>query len=249
MINFFKKIFILIVAISICPNTFVYADNNEDLYLKEHKMIVESLGENLSYSPKTGNIDIDYLYQMIHHNKSAIDMAKNLLNNDDANEEVDQVAKDIIKNYSIRIAIMEELMNSLIDNLKENKQKEDAYLKEYDTAVKDMISKFESFQSTNNMYKDFLQTMIIYNEGAIGFSTIVVKHTDNVDIKKLAEEIVKNQQLEIDNIKKISSDIKEDKKSENENTEEPKENTENKEIEENENNLEIKENENNDEKN
>lgn len=249
MINFLKKIFILIITISICPNTFVYADNNEDLYLKEYKMIVESLGENLSYSPKTGNMNLDYLYQMIHHNKSAIDMAKNLLNNDEANKEVDQVAKDIIKNYSIRIAIMEELMNSLIDNLKENKQKEDAYLKEYDTAVKDMISKFESFQSKNNMYKDFLQTMIIYNEGAIGFSNIVVKHTDNMDIKKLAEEIVKNQQLEIDNIKKISSDIKEDKKSENENTEESKENTENKEIEENENNLEIKENENNDEKN
>ena len=101
MKKFLKKIFVLMtICISIPSNNFIFAESDEESYLKEDKAITESLGSNMIYAPHTGNVNLDYLYQMIQHHKGAIDMAKNLLNNGGENEEVVQIAKDIIKNQT-----------------------------------------------------------------------------------------------------------------------------------------------------
>ena len=89
------------ICISIPSNNFIFAESDEESYLKEDKAITESLGSNMIYAPHTGNVNLDYLYQMIQHHKGAIDMAKNLLNNGGENEEVVQIAKDIIKNQTL----------------------------------------------------------------------------------------------------------------------------------------------------
>ena len=132
MKKFLKKIFVLMtICISIPSNNFIFAESDEESYLKEDKAITESLGSNMICAPHTGNVNLDYLYQMIHHHKGAIDMAKNLLNNGGENEEVVQIAKDIIKNQTISIASMESLMKTLIENLTQDKVREEKYLKEY----------------------------------------------------------------------------------------------------------------------
>ena len=132
MKKFLKKIFVLMtICISIPSNNFIFAESDEESYLKEDKAITESLGSNMIYAPHTGNVNLDYLYQMIQHHKGAIDMAKNLLNNGGENEEVVQIAKDIIKNQTISIASMESLMKTLIENLTQDKVREEKYLKEY----------------------------------------------------------------------------------------------------------------------
>lgn len=208
-----KKISILImvctcICITIIPINLVFAENNVDIYLKENKLIIESLGNNMNCAPHTGNVNLDYLYQMIQHHKGAIDMAKNLLNNDGENEEVSQIAKDIIKNQTISIASMENMMKNLIANLKEDKAKEIKYLKEYEVVLNEMMCGFEKLKSTGNIDKDFLQTMIIHHQGAIGMVNAIIKYTDNEDIKKMAEEELKSQQPEIENMKKLFDSIK-----------------------------------------
>ena len=133
MKKFLKKIFVLMtICISIPSNNFIFAESDEESYLKEDKAITESLGSNMIYAPHTGNVNLDYLYQMIQHHKGAIDMAKNLLNNGGENEEVVQIAKDIIKNQTISIASMESLMKTLIENLTQDKVREEKYLKDYE---------------------------------------------------------------------------------------------------------------------
>lgn len=205
----FKRISILIIiCISIIPINLAFAENNVDVYLKENKLIIESLGNNMSCAPHTGNVNLDYLYQMIQHHKGAIDMAKNLLNNDGENEEVAQIAKDIIKNQTISIASMENLMKNLIENLTEDKVKEKKYLKEYEVVLKEMMCGFEKLKPTGNIDKDFLQTMIVHHQGAIGMVNAIIKYTDNKDVKKMAEEELKSQQPEIENMKKLFDSIK-----------------------------------------
>ena len=203
-----KKISVLMTLCIITSNNFIFAENNEDIYLKEDKMIIESLKSNMIYAPHTGNIDLDYLYQMIQHHKSAIDMAKNLLNNGGENEEVSQIAKDIIKNQTISIASMESLMKMLIDNLKQDKKREEKYLKEYEKIVKEMICNLENLKPTGNVDKDFLQSMIAYHQGAICMINSIIKYTGNAEIKKMSEEELKKQQLEIENMKKLFDSIK-----------------------------------------
>ena len=96
MKKFLKKIFVLMtICISIPSNNFIFAESDEESYLKEDKAITESLGSNMIYAPHTGNVNLDYLYQMLQQNKASIDMAKNLLNNNgednsENNKEVDE---------------------------------------------------------------------------------------------------------------------------------------------------------------
>ena len=54
-----KKISVLMTLCIITSNNFIFAENNEDIYLKEDKMIIESLKSNMIYAPHTGNIDLD----------------------------------------------------------------------------------------------------------------------------------------------------------------------------------------------
>ena len=209
MKKFLKKISVLMtICITITSNNFIFAESNEEIYLKEDKAIIESLGSNMIYAPHTGNVNLDYLYQMIQHHKGAIDMAKNLLNNGGENEEVAQIAKDIIKNQTISIASMEGLMKTLIENLTQDKVREEKYLKDYEKIVKEMMCGLENLKPTGNVDKDFLQSMIVHHQGAIGMVNSIIKYTDNAEIKKMAEGELKNQQPEIDNMKKLFDSIK-----------------------------------------
>ena len=183
-------------------------ESDEESYLKEDKAITESLGSNMIYAPHTGNVNLDYLYQMIQHHKGAIDMAKNLLNNGGENEEVVQIAKDIIKNQTISIASMESLMKTLIENLTQDKVREEKYLKDYEKIVKEMMCGLENLKPTGNVDKDFLQSMIVHHQGAIDMVNSIIKYTDNAEIKKMAEGELQNQQPEIDNMKKLFDSIK-----------------------------------------
>lgn len=209
MKNSYKKLCaIILVCISLISNNFVFAETNEEIYIKENKLIIENLSTNLSCAPHTGNVNLDYLYQMIQHHKGAIDMAKNLLNNGGENEEVVQIAKDIIKNQTISIASMESLMKTLIENLTQDKVREEKYLKDYEKIVKEMMCGLENLKPTGNVDKDFLQSMIVHHQGAIDMVNSIIKYTDNAEIKKMAEGELQNQQPEIDNMKKLFDSIK-----------------------------------------
>lgn len=208
MNKIFKQIFILIIiCISTIPINLAFTENNQDSYLKQNKSIIEELINNIVSAPNTGNTNLDYLYQMIQHHKCDIDIAKSLLNNDGKNEEVNQIAKNIIKNQTINIARMEKLMKILIENLTEDKEKEKMYLKENEIVLKEMNSKFEKLKSTGDINKDFLQTIIIHQQATLEIVNIIIKYTDNVDIKNIVKEEFKSKQLEIENMKKLFESI------------------------------------------
>ncbi|MBQ3422632.1 MAG: DUF305 domain-containing protein, partial [Romboutsia sp.] len=162
---------------------------------------------NLSYTHHTENVNLDYLYQMIQQQRCAIDIAKNLLNNGGENEEVAQIAKDTIKKQTITIANMENLMQTLINNLTQDKVSEEKYLQEYEKTVKDMMSNLQNLKPRGNVDKNFLQEIIVHNQGTINISNLIIKYTDNNEIKKIAEEL-KNQQPATENLKKIFESIK-----------------------------------------
>ena len=209
MKNSYKKLCaIILVCISLISNNFVFAETNEEIYIKENKLIIENLSTNLSCAPHTGNVNLDYLYQMLQQNKASIDMAKNLLNNNgednsENNKEVDQVAKDTIKNETITIASIEDIMKTLIDNLTEDKAKENSYMNEYNIILKEMLSNFESLKPTGDINKDLLQTMIVHQESTIKMANSIIKYSDNVDVKKIAQNDIVTKKTNIEIMKNI----------------------------------------------
>ena len=146
---------------------------------------------------------------------------KQRIDNSENNKEVDQVAKDTIKNETITIASIEDIMKTLIDNLTEDKAKENSYMNEYNIILKEMLSNFESLKPTGDINKDFLQTMIVNKQATIGMANAVIKYTDNEEVKKIAENEINTKKAEIDNMKNIlanNKDTNKDKKNENNNT-------------------------------
>lgn len=221
MKNNYKKLYAIIaVCISLISSKFVFAETNEEIYMKENKLIIQNLSTNLSCAPQTGNVNLDYLYQMLQQNKGAIDMAKNLLNNNgednsENNKEVDQIAKDTIKNESITIATIEDIMKTLIDNLTEDKVKESSYIKEYNIILKEMLLNFKNLKPTGDINKDFLQTMIIHQEAIIKMANSIIKYTDNVDVKNIAQNDIKSKKANIETMKNIINNKVDDKNKDN----------------------------------
>ena len=121
----------------------------------------------------------------------------------------------LIIDNTITIASIEDIMKTLIDNLTEDKAKENSYMNEYNIILKEMLSNFESLKPTGDINKDFLQTMIVNKQSTIGMANAVIKYTDNEEVKKIAENEINTKKAEIDNMKNIlenKKDTNKDKK-------------------------------------
>jgi len=81
-------------------------------------------------APKTGDPSLDFLYEMIPHHEAAVSMSENILKYGH-NEQVKQLAANIIRDQLAGIGKLEALKEKLIKNPQINKQAEEAYLKTY----------------------------------------------------------------------------------------------------------------------
>ena len=133
-----KKVYmLLIMCMMISSYNIVFAnDDYEDEYLKEYKSIIDTMGKSMSDAPKTGNMNLDYLYEMIPHHQGAIDMSKNLLNYGGNNSEVKKIAESIIKSQTDEIESMKNMIKKLESQNKVDKVKEADYLEEYEANLK-----------------------------------------------------------------------------------------------------------------
>ena len=79
-------------------------DPAEVTYLKENDKAMAAMMSHMAVKP-TGDVDKDFALMMIPHHQGAIDMAKALLKYG-KNEELKQLARNIIANQADEIALM-----------------------------------------------------------------------------------------------------------------------------------------------
>ncbi|SFB80227.1 Uncharacterized conserved protein, DUF305 family [Brevinema andersonii] len=145
----------------------------------------------------TGNIDIDFLSNMMPHHQGAIDSSKELLKHS-SNSTVKNAAKRIIKEQEQEI----KAFNALIKILqKENAPNINVNLKKFvKDAKKDMnlmMKNMMGLKLSQNPDKDFLSGMIYHHQGAVAASKQILKYTQDSRIKEIAEHIIKAQEKEI----------------------------------------------------
>lgn len=188
-------------------------DKNLTSYLQEQDKIMNKMMEDMKNIPNTKDPALDFLHGMIPHHESAIAMSNSLLKYGGKNQDIKQIAEEIIKAQTKEI----EDMNKLIKELKENPQidetKEAEYLKEYNELVNDPMA-HSSHQTSNPKSVDeaFAQGMIMHHQMAVDMSKIILKYTDNEKITKLAQDIIEAQEKEIKFMEEILENLK-DKKS------------------------------------
>ena len=88
--------------------------NKEKEYLKSYEAIYKKMMDEMEKAEPTGNIDRDFLEEMIPHHEGAIAMAANILKYT-SNKELQKIANQIIANQSKQVKQMKKLLKAMED--------------------------------------------------------------------------------------------------------------------------------------
>ncbi len=147
----------------------------------------------------TGNADQDFAALMRIHHQGAVDMANALLRSG-SNEELKKMAQQIIADQQKEIAVFD----NILDNHFEGRNDTAFYQK----AMQDMHS-MHLTDEKGSTDRQFIQMMIPHHEGAIIMAkTYLDKGAKDATLKKLAGNIIKTQQAEINTFKQMLPNVK-----------------------------------------
>lgn len=144
----------------------------------------------------TGDVDIDFLEEMIPHHMDEVEMSNSLLKYGGKDESIKKLAEDIINNQSKEIEQMKDMIKNMEASNHKDEEKEQKYLEEYNK----MFNKDMNHYDKRNVYsvdKAFAIGMVKYHKMANDMSEIILKYTDNKDVINMANDIIKNENDEI----------------------------------------------------
>ncbi|MEG0295066.1 MAG: DUF305 domain-containing protein [Clostridium sp.] len=90
-----------------------------------------------------------------------------------------------------------------------NMNTEKAYMKKYDKIISNMKKDMQSIKATGYPALDFLCEMMPHHEAGISMAKNVLKYTENDELKKIANTIIKEQGAEVQKMKEIIKCLKE----------------------------------------
>lgn len=197
-------IFFMTFLILLSGKITIYANNEskEEEYLKNYCEILEQMKKEMESIERCGDVNIDFLNEMIPHYKCKIETSKNLLKYCKTRE-VKKIAKNIAKTHKQTLKEMNEILQCIKQKPTSNKGRENEYMKGYDYSYKTMKCTLDSLEKTGDVGKDYLCEMIALTEGSVNFSTNILKFTSNKDIKKIAQNVLNLQNKQIVEMKKL----------------------------------------------
>ncbi|MDQ3019050.1 MAG: DUF305 domain-containing protein [Bacteroidota bacterium] len=163
-------------------------DNNKNNMLDKNMTMMMNKMKEMKMS---GNVDVDFVNMMIIHHQGAIDMATSEIAAG-KNDSIKSLARNIVKDQENEIAAMRKW-------LEKNKDKKSS---SGDNSIKLMESmksmSDDDMKMTGDADKDFVMMMIPHHEGAIEMSEVEIKYGSDPEIKKMAQDIIKKQEAEIE---------------------------------------------------
>lgn len=146
---------------------------------------------------ETGNVERDFLVNMVPHHQGAVDSAKLVIEHGKS-KKVQKIAKKIIKAQEKEIAQFNELLNSdklqATDISTENYQQ---FLADNKKLSDDMMYAMGSVKPTDDLDRNFLEAMIEHHKGAVNASKQILHYSQDKTVRKIAEKIIKAQEKEI----------------------------------------------------
>lgn len=159
---------------------------------------------NMGDLKMTGDFDLDFANTMIVHHQGAIDMAKGVIAKG-SNAEVKTLAQNVVTAQEAEIA----QFKNIIANYKmpEMKERNDAHNELSEIMVK-METDMNGIIKTGNADKDFLMMMIPHHKSAVTMSEDQLSHGKNLELKKMAQKIMNDQNAEIIQLESLLTKIK-----------------------------------------
>lgn len=196
-----KRILYFFIAAAVSASLLSACNNNKkdtvDNYTTEQSDIMKKMQEDMEKVQDTGNATLDFLYGMIPHHESAIEMSKSYLKyaKNKENPRFKDMAEDIIETQEEEIKEMQKMAKSIEENKVIDYEDEQSYLKEYHAMMKghDMSHNMV----TSDLDTAFAEGMIMHHQMAVDMAESILKYTNNEDVIELAKDIIDTQEEEI----------------------------------------------------
>ncbi|WP_291650183.1 DUF305 domain-containing protein [Clostridium sp.] len=171
-------------------------------YNEEYTTIFDNMMKSMNAAPNTGNVNLDFVLEMIPHHEGGINMAKAIVKYG-SNPEVKKIAENIITSQEAQIPIMQQLKDKFEKEKPSSKADSEKYLAEYNKIKDKMFKEMQGVEITDNVDANFLQEMIYHHEGAIGMAKDILKYTKDPELRRLAENIVTTQSKGVEEMKSL----------------------------------------------
>ena len=168
------------------------------------KSMIGTMGK-MDNMKMTGDFDLDFANMMVIHHQAAIDMSEvEIAKGKD--EGMITMAKNIITAQKAEI----EQIQRFVKNYKmpEKKMESGEMHNELGTTMKAMMDEMNGMQMTGNVDKNFAMMMIPHHESAVTMAEEEIGHGKQLELKKLAQKIIADQNKEINEFKAWLSEHK-----------------------------------------
>lgn len=172
------------------------------LYLSEQDEIMAEMMEDMNVEP-SGNASVDFLEGMIPHHESAIEMAESYLKYGGTNQELKQLAQDIIDAQTGEIEQMERLIEEIEASGAKDEEKERGYLNAYEKMMSAHSHMGHGTSSASDVENAFAEGMLMHHQMAVEMAEAIYEYTDHDEVRKLAEDIVSVQKKEIEQMEQL----------------------------------------------
>lgn len=162
------------------------------------KQLMDQNMQQMMAVRSTGNSNMDFAGLMRIHHQGAVDMANALLKNG-SNAELKKIAQQIIADQQKEIAAFDNILDNHYEGLNDT-----AF---YQKAMQDMHS-MHLTDEKGSIDRQFIQMMIPHHEGAVVMAKAYLQNGANdATLKKIANNIIKSQQAEINTFKQMLSNV------------------------------------------
>lgn len=151
---------------------------------------MNSFMEKMKAVKMNGDFDAEYAGMMIEHHQGAIDMA-NIELKSGSDETLKKIAQNIITSQTAEISKFKAILATHKENIVKGEHPE------LTEAMSGMAAKMNETKMTGNVDKDFAMMMKVHHEGAIEMSKGELGDGKKYELKKLAQQIIEEQNKEI----------------------------------------------------
>ncbi|MBE6063694.1 MAG: DUF305 domain-containing protein [Clostridium butyricum] len=200
------SIILMITFISLPVNAFAKSDSKKAEFIHNHSEILGSLNGCNKYWKKNGDVRIDYLEQMIHHNEIEICMCENIIRYTN-NNDVLNIANKFIKSSKECNLQLNELLDEMRKNPIEDKLSEEKYAEEYDKKYCSMLLQLQLKRDDINIDRIFFSSSKKHHECMKRMCEIIAKYSNDEKINNLSNNISNRIEKEIKKIDKMYKHI------------------------------------------
>ena len=183
---------VLIIFFGACSKN----SSNNNQYLQPHDANVmmdtmHAIMNRMEAMAMSHDPEIDFAKMMTMHHEGAISMA-NMELKTGKNDSLKRIAQKIIKEQQMEIQQFKTILASLtVDNMDMD------YMMEQMAGMKKMDAAMDVQLVTGDTDNDFATLMMVHHQSAIDDASGYLHHGNNVQLKTIANNIIKSQTMEI----------------------------------------------------